>query len=272
MGTNESNLFVPGSTRDAIYLAPLGTPLPTDLSVDPETLGFEHVGWLHTDGITETATGSKSEIRAHQGQSVVRTRIESPGTSFAFTALETKKQTTKLRYDEKSTTVAGGVRKTRRSPGQRVSARAAVIDLYDADFEERQERHVIEHVDITPNGDRVYAGTDIAGYPFLADIIGEYDTLSSLGVDDDEETEMVAPSITSVAPTSAAAEAEVTLTGVGFAGATQVRFGSANAAAFSVVSDTEITATVPAGPAGSAAVKVIEGTTESGTVAFSRTA
>lgn len=266
MGTNESNLFVPGSTRDAIYLAPLGTTLPTDITTDPVELGFEHVGWLHTDGIVEAASGSKTEIRGHQGQAVVRTRIDSPGTSFAFQALETKPQTTALRYDEKSTEVVGGVRKTRRSPGQKVSARAAVIDVFDADFNERQERHVIAHVDITPNGDRTYAGTDIAGYPFTADVIGEYDTYSTIGVAD----EAVAPTLTAVSPTSAAAGATVTLTGTGFTGATAVRFGSANAASFAVVSDTSITAVVPTGSAGSAAVKVVKGSDESATVPFSR--
>lgn len=183
MATNESNLLVPGSTRDAIYLAPLGTELPEDLTTDPETLGFEHVGWLHTDGITETAVGSKTEIRGHQGQAVVRTRIDTPGTTFAFTALETKPQTTALRYDEVESTTTAGVRHTRRRPGQKVSARAAVIDVYDADFEARQERHTFAHLDITPNGDRVYAGTDIAGYPFNADVIGEYDTYSTIGVE-----------------------------------------------------------------------------------------
>ncbi len=53
-------------------------------------------------------------IRGHQGQKVVRTRIETPGTTIAFHALESKAQTKGLRYDEKQVTVTGGVRKVRR--------------------------------------------------------------------------------------------------------------------------------------------------------------
>lgn len=80
------------------------------------------------------------------------------------------------------------------------------------------------------------------------------------------------PVLTSVAPTSGAAADEIVLTGTGFAGATGVRFGSANAASFTVDSDTKITAVVPAGAPGSAAIKVIKGQLDSDSVAFTRTA
>ncbi|MER7757220.1 IPT/TIG domain-containing protein, partial [Kitasatospora sp. NPDC097643] len=55
------------------------------------------------------------------------------------------------------------------------------------------------------------------------------------------------PVIASVSPASGAAGSVVTLTGSGFAGVTAVRFGAVNASSFTVVSDTQITATVPAG-------------------------
>ncbi|OJU39688.1 MAG: hypothetical protein BGN97_00260 [Microbacterium sp. 69-10] len=80
----------------------------------------------------------------------------------------------------------------------------------------------------------------------------------------------VEPVLTSVAPTTGAAGDTITLTGTGFTDATQVRFGSANATSFAVVSDTQITAVVPAGTAGSAAVRVIKGQLDSDSVAFTR--
>lgn len=262
-GTNASQAFIAGSDLDAVYLAPLGTPLPTTIDGDPSD-EWEHVGWLHSDGLTETAVGSKTEIRGHQGNRIVRTRMETPGTQFSFTALESKRQTNELRYVELESEVVDGVRKTRRTPGQKVSARAAVIDVFDADYTERKKRKVIPHVDVTPNGDIVWAGTDIAGYPFMVDIISDYDVFETLNEDE------TPPALASVSPTSAAAGATVTLTGTGFLGATQVRFGSANATSFNIVSNTSITAVVPAGTAGSAAVKVIKGSTESSTVPFTR--
>lgn len=180
MTVNSSNARIFGSDSDAIYLAPLGTPLPTsiDAPLDP---AFEDIGWLHSDGITETFTGSKSEIRGHQGQKVVRTRIETPGTTIGFHALESKAQTKGLRYDEKQVTVTNGVRKVRRGAGQKVQARVAVVDVFDADDVTVKERHVIERFEIVADGERVFAGSDIAGFPFLGEIIGDYDSYESAG-------------------------------------------------------------------------------------------
>ena len=180
MSVNSSLARIFGSDSDRISLAPLGTVLPTsiDAPLDP---AYEDVGWLHSDGITETFTGSKSEIRGHQGQKVVRTRIETPGTTIAFHALESKPQTKGLRYDEKSVTVTGGVRKVRRGAGQKVQARVAVVDVFDADDVTVKERHVIERFEIVADGDRVFAGSDIAGFPFLGEIIGDYDSYESAG-------------------------------------------------------------------------------------------
>lgn len=185
MTVNSANARIFGSDADAIYLAPVGTPLPTSIdgALNP---AFEDVGWLHSDGITETPTGSKSEIRGHQGSRVVRTRIETPGTTISFHALESKAQTKELRYDEKAVSVTGGVRKTTRGPGQKVSARAAVIDVYDSDDVTVKERWVFPRVEITPDGERVFAGSDIAGFPFVADVIEDYETYEGSGVADTE--------------------------------------------------------------------------------------
>lgn len=167
-----------GGDADAVYLAPLGTVLPVDLDSAPG-VGFEDVGWLHSDGITETLTGSVEKIRGHQGNGVVRTRINEPGTTVSFTALETSDMTQGLRYDEASVTSTAGVRTATRGPGQRVQARACVIDVFDADDETVKERFVIPRLEISPNGDRVMANADIAGFPFIGEIIGNYTHIST---------------------------------------------------------------------------------------------
>ncbi|MDR3593934.1 IPT/TIG domain-containing protein [Clostridium sp.] len=73
-----------------------------------------------------------------------------------------------------------------------------------------------------------------------------------------------APTVTAVSPASGIITGgnTVTITGTGFTGATAVNFGSTAATSFNVVSDTEITATVPAGSAGAVDITV---TTASGT-------
>ena len=183
MTVNSANARIFGSDADAIYLAPIGTPLPTTIDGTLDA-AFEDVGWLHSDGITETPTGSKTEIRGHQGQRVIRTRMETPGTTIAFHALESKAQTKALRYVESNVSTAGGVRRATRSPGQRVSARAAVVDVFDADDVTIKERWVFERIEITPDGERVFGGTDIAGFPFMADVTADYETFESAAAGD----------------------------------------------------------------------------------------
>ncbi|MFF5726906.1 IPT/TIG domain-containing protein [[Kitasatospora] papulosa] len=60
----------------------------------------------------------------------------------------------------------------------------------------------------------------------------------------------------------------VTLTGTGMAGATAVRFASSNAASFTLISDTQITAVSPARAAGAVAVVVVHPTGNSNSVTF----
>ncbi|RLP74351.1 hypothetical protein D9V32_13465 [Mycetocola tolaasinivorans] len=163
---------------DAVYLAPIGTTVPTTISA-PVGAVFEDVGWLHSDGITETLTGSKSEIRGHQKNGVVRSRIESPGTQVKFVALEDKAQTRELRYDVVSAASTSGVRKEVRGPGQKVSPRVCVIDKFDTDDETVKERTIIPRLEIVPDGDRVYSNADISGFGMLGEIIGEYTVFST---------------------------------------------------------------------------------------------
>ena len=177
MAVDASKARVYGSDSDAIHIGPLSATSPATIDADPT--GYEDVGWLHSDGVTETATGSQTQIRGHQGNGVVRTRMESSGTQIQFVALEDKALTRELRYDVKETATTGGVRSETRGPGQRVAVRKAVIDFFDADDVTVKERWIIDRFEIFPNGDRVYVNNDIAAYPFMGEIIGEYTVLST---------------------------------------------------------------------------------------------
>lgn len=178
MAVDASLARVYGSDSDAVWLAPIGTAVPEEL----EALGveFDDIGWLHSDGLTETPTGSATTIRGHQGNGVVRTRMEEPGTQVSFIALEEKAMTNELRYDVKSSeTTTEGAQKETRGPGQKVSPRVAVIDLYDADDITVRGRFIIPRLEVYPDGERVFVNNDIAGFPFMGEIIGEYFYVSS---------------------------------------------------------------------------------------------
>jgi large repetitive protein len=80
-----------------------------------------------------------------------------------------------------------------------------------------------------------------------------------------------APTVTSLTPATgpAAGGTVVTITGTGFTGATSAQFGSNPGTALTVVSDTEITVTSPAGAVGAVPVTV---TTPAGASAAGPTA
>jgi hypothetical protein len=71
------------------------------------------------------------------------------------------------------------------------------------------------------------------------------DAPGGTGTSTDSFTVIQPPAITGFSPASGPVGTTVAIDGSGFDGATAVRFGTANAAAFTVVSDAQITATVP---------------------------
>src|SRR5258708_13675979 len=84
----------------------------------------------------------------------------------------------------------------------------------------------------------------------------------------DQYTYIAAPTVSSVSPTggSTAGSTSVTIAGTNLTGATAVKFGGTNATAYVVNGPTQITATAPAGSAGTVDISV---TTAGGTTAAS---
>lgn len=78
------------------------------------------------------------------------------------------------------------------------------------------------------------------------------------------------PVVSTATPSAQPAGTTVNITGTGFTGATLVKFGAVNAAAFTVVNDTTINAVMPAGAAGSAPVQVTTPVGVSNALAYTR--
>lgn len=177
MAVNSDLARLYGSEADAIYIAPLGTQMPEGFA----TLGaaFEEIGWLSEDGIVETPSGSKEKIRGHQGAGVVRTYMSEGGTEIGFTAYEDKELTNRLRYNVLSSSTADGIRTEQRNASQKVTAVACVIDLFDRSFSEIKGRFLIPRFEIAPDGERNYTNSEIAGFPFLGEILGNYSFVST---------------------------------------------------------------------------------------------
>jgi uncharacterized repeat protein (TIGR03803 family) len=82
---------------------------------------------------------------------------------------------------------------------------------------------------------------------------------------------LVTPVISSISPTNGPIGTVVTITGTGLLGATQVTFGGVKATNFTVVSSTEITATVPSGAKTGSIAVTTSGGTVSSTMTFTVT-
>ncbi|MGO3146443.1 MAG: beta strand repeat-containing protein, partial [Leucobacter sp.] len=124
----------------------------------------------------------------------------------------------------------------------------------------------------TVDSDTQITVTTPAGTPGLVDVIIEHPVESSTPGEFTYLAVPVPPTITDLTPTEGpeTGGTEVTITGTGFTDATGVTFDGTIGTAFDVVSDTEITATTPAGDVGTADV-IIEhpvGNSEPGTFTY----
>lgn len=169
---NAANARIFGSDLDTVHVAPYGTALPTDLSA----LGPAYVdaGWLHSDGIPFTPSDNVTQLRGHQGGRVVRTVINESGLAFSFQCLETTLLTLGLQHNILEQSVTSGVARLRASAGRKVERRVFVVDLYDIDDTSIHYRYVIQTGEIGERSEFTHANSDITGYTFPVEIIGEY--------------------------------------------------------------------------------------------------
>ncbi|MDR3508443.1 MAG: putative Ig domain-containing protein [Caulobacteraceae bacterium] len=111
----------------------------------------------------------------------------------------------------------------------------------------------------TVNSDTQITATAPAGAAGTVDVTVTTASGTSPTGASDHYTYVAAPTVTGVSPNSggAAGGTSVTITGTDFTGATAVKFGATNATGFTVNSATQITATAPAGSAGTVDVTVV---------------
>lgn len=177
MATNAAQARIFGSDNDAVFIAPLGTALPTGLA-EPGA-GFEDVGWLHSDGITVGGDTNVEKFRGHQGGRIVRTKVTESNTTFQFQCLETTALTLGLQFNILDTTTAANVTTMNVSSGRNVETRAFVIDVYDEDATTIQYRFAIPRGEIGERSEFKIANTDITGYTFTVEVIGDYKILTN---------------------------------------------------------------------------------------------
>jgi hypothetical protein len=145
----------------AVYVAPSGTTLPTDASVD-RNAAFVDVGFIAEDGVTETQNTSVENIKAWQRGAVVRKAQTEHDLEYSFGMLETNDTVLQVYYGNALT---GTVEIT----GEELPRQAWVLEVEDGDELLRivlPDAQVTEHEDITyANSEAVARGVTLTAYP-----------------------------------------------------------------------------------------------------------
>ena len=138
----------------AVYVGPTSATAPTNSS---STLtGFTDLGYVSSDGITETIDKTTNQIRAWQNGSLVREVISEGTYSVTLTFIETKLEVLELYF---GSTITDG--ELDGDPTKSGGRKSFVMDIVDGSI---IERTYIPAGEVTAVGERTLASGEAVGY------------------------------------------------------------------------------------------------------------
>lgn len=145
----------------AVFRAPLGTSLPTNAREDLAE-GFNDLGYVSEDGVTNSNSPSSQNIKAWGGAIVYAYQNEKPDTMKLklIEALNPEVQKAVYGSDNVEGTLESGI--TIKANAKEAEEAAWVIDM--ALRENTMKRIVIPDGKVTQVGDIVYVDNDVIGY------------------------------------------------------------------------------------------------------------
>lgn len=169
---NRENVRVYGDMDTGVWIAPVGSTLPTDLTTDPAE-PFEAAGWLSDDGIKLEVDKDIEEYNALQGGSLVRKKVSKVTQKVTFQCLEETATILSLVHSgaavTKTATGAAFASQDFGSDQARTVERALVIDAVDGEF---RERRLMSAADITFMGEINLAhNTEMRVFAFEATLL-----------------------------------------------------------------------------------------------------
>lgn len=148
-------------TAGAIFVAPIGTTLPTDSSTTLDS-SFKNLGYVSEDGVKNNNSASNEQKKAWGGDTVLDTQTDKPDT-FSFTLIEALNAEV-MKYIYGSVNVSGSL-----AAGIAISANATeaaecslVIEMILRN--NVAKRIVIPRSKLTEVGEISYADSDAVGY------------------------------------------------------------------------------------------------------------
>lgn len=163
MANNSSNVsFGKPKVTGGFYYAPAGTPVPTDATTALNNK-FVSVGYISEDGLVNTVSTDKEEVKAWGGD-VVATTQTSFSDTFAINLLETDVNSLKLYFGDGNVTADAGGKLTIKMNSAELPEVVGVAEI--AMTGGRIKRIVIPHAKISDrSGDITYTDGDAISYP-----------------------------------------------------------------------------------------------------------
>ena len=145
----------------AIYVAPLGTTLPTDSSTALNA-AFKCLGYVSEDGVTNSNSPESDNVKAWGGDTVLVLQTDRPD-SFSLTLLEgLNDDVLKTIYGSSNVTVDGNGNITVKATADEMVGHAWVFEMVMKG--NRAKRTVIPNGTISELGDIVYKDDEAVGY------------------------------------------------------------------------------------------------------------
>ena len=145
----------------AIYVAPLGSTLPTDSSTALDA-AFVCLGYISEDGVTNSNSPESDNVKAWGGDTVLVLQTDRPD-SFALTLLEgLNEDVLKTIYGSSNVTVDAQGNITVKATADEMTGHAWVFEMIMKG--NRAKRTVIPNGTISELGDIVYKADEAVGY------------------------------------------------------------------------------------------------------------
>ena len=149
------------ASSGAVFVAPLGTTLPTDATTAKES-AFKEVGYISSDGVTNSNSIESSDVKAWGGDTVL-TLSTSKTDTFAFTMIESDNvEALKVAFGDANVSTSNGLI-TIQANNSAQANRCFIIEMIGNDGKAR--RVVIPNGAVSALGDITYKDDTPIGYP-----------------------------------------------------------------------------------------------------------
>lgn len=178
MAKDQDLIHIYGGEADTLWLAPLGTTLPVDLTT-PLPAAWKDTGFNDEAGFDLNREDDVQSFKVHQAGKIVRKKVVSSSTSIVFRTVEDNEVAIGLADNVKSTTPGTGIITRVMGSARQVQAFAFVLDLFDG---EHHKRLTGTRFEVAGGGTESFTNSALTVREFTGEIIGDYITIETAPV------------------------------------------------------------------------------------------